>query len=117
MAQVNDRHFGHGLAFGEIRHPIKEHAVALGNQVGRAGSLVLELRKAFADIRHALGELALGNFANLQALGDGRGVNLNALGGFLNALHLIDGALDDLILAGLEDLHLVEDRLVLLVVG
>ena len=117
MAHVDDRDLRHRLAFGQVRHAVEGLAVALGDQVRRARALLLELRQPLADIAHALVELRLGDLTDLLALGDRRRVHIEPLLRLLDALHLLDGALDDLVLLALEDLHLVQDRLVLLVVG
>ena len=116
MAHADDGDLRHRLALGLVGDLVEELALAVGHEFGGAGALGLELGEPLADILHALVELVLRDIADLEALGDRRLVQLETLLRLLGALHLLDGALHDLVALRLERLHLVEDRLVLLVV-
>ena len=117
MTEAHDGDLRHGFAFGLLGDPVEQLALALRHEVGGARALCLELGEPLADILHALVVLAPGHVADLLTLHDRRRMGLEALVRLVDPLQLLDGALDDLVALPLEDLHLVQDRLVLAVVG
>jgi len=115
---VNVRLRGLGAEYNSVTIDGVRLASADANKgaAGDARAFSFEFGKSFANIRHAFIELDLRDLTHFRAFENRCGVQFDAFLGVFDALHLLDGALDDFVLLVLKDFHLVENGLVLLVV-